>query len=198
MKKLMFLISLVLVACGESGERGREGVGAGINTEPARKEVCSNGGVVITTFRDFNNDNINSVYDITISVNVICNGTNGTSLTIEQATSCPNGGVKIRSTTSTIDVCGGLNGVNGLDGTNGLNGADGTAVTPIKFCNDDHTKYPEYGLLIDDKLFAVYWGATPASKNSQAFLAEITPGTYKSTGGNNCTFTITENLEVAE
>jgi len=85
----------------------------------------------------------------------------------------------------------GAQGAQGNNGSNGSNGSAGTSVTPVKFCSNDNTSFPEYGLMVGDKLFAVYWGTTPGSPNAkQAFLALITPGNYQSTGGNNCSFTI--------
>jgi hypothetical protein len=45
--------------------------------------------------------------------------------------------------------------------------------------------------MVENDLFAVYWGTTPASPNKpQAFLTKLVAGNYMSTGGNNCLFTI--------
>jgi hypothetical protein len=79
----------------------------------------------------------------------------------------------------------------GANGQNGQNGAPGTIVTPVKFCANDNSTFPEYGLMIGNDLFAVYWGTTPASPTKpQAFLTKLVPGNYRSTGGNNCLFSI--------
>ncbi len=149
------------------------------------------------------------------------NGANGASasITLESVASsftCPNGGVKISSTnSSSVEVCNGINGINGeqgipgmqgipgiagavgaagadgQDGQDGQDGNSGTIVTPVKFCASDKSTFPEYGLMIGNDLFAVYWGSTPASpKVSQAFLTKLVPGNYMSTGGNNCLFSI--------
>jgi hypothetical protein len=146
------------------------------------------------------------------------NGQNA-SITLESvisSTKCPSGGVKISSSTSSpVEVCNGVNGLNGeqgipgiqglpgmpgangtngidgINGTDGTNGTNGTVVTPVKFCTNDNSTFPEYGLLIGSDLFAVYWGTTPASPNTpQAFLTKLVAGNYKSTGGNNCLFSI--------
>ena len=131
------------------------------------------------------------------------NGTNAT-VTLETIVSsprCPAGGIKIYASGSApAEVCDGVNGLNGeqglpgvqgIPGLNGTNGSDGTKVLPVKFCVDDLSKFPEYGLMIGDELFAVYWGTTPASpKTPQAFLTKLVPGQYRSTGGNNCLFKI--------
>jgi hypothetical protein len=85
----------------------------------------------------------------------------------------------------------GVNGTNGTNGLNGINGHDGTSVTTIKFCNTDTSAFPEYGIIIGSNIYAVYWGSAPYSPNtSEAFLALIKPGTYMSTGGNGCHFTV--------
>ena len=132
---------------------------------------------------------------------------------------CPNGGVRFTSGSSApVEVCNGINGINGeqgltgmqgipglagsngtngtdgtdgVDGANGTNGTNGTIVTPVKFCSSDNSTFPEYGLMIGNDLYAVYWGSTPASPHhSQAFLTKLVAGNYQSTGGNNCLFTI--------
>ena len=131
------------------------------------------------------------------------NGTNGTSgsITLESVASsatCPSGGVKITSTSSSgLEVCNGVNGLNGEHGLPGVQGipgladSSGTIVTPVKFCATDNSTFPEYGLMIGEELFAVYWGSTPASPSTpQAFLTKLVAGNYMSTGGNNCLFTI--------
>lgn len=93
----------------------------------------------------------------------------------------------------------GLQGVSGLDGTNGTNGQDGASVTTVKFCNDDTSAFPEYGIVIGSNIYAVYWGTAPYSPNtSEAFLALIKPGSYVSTGGNGCHFTVNANGTVSE
>jgi hypothetical protein len=81
--------------------------------------------------------------------------------------------------------------LNGLDGQDGIDGQDGQNATPvnmIKFCPNINEVYPstfpEYGICIDNKIYAVYW-------NNLAFLAHLTPGRYVTTTMNsNCTFTV--------
>lgn len=63
------------------------------------------------------------------------------------------------------DGIDGTNGTNGTNETNGTNGTNGTIVTPVKFCSNDNSTFPEYGLMIGSDLYAVYWGTTPASPN---------------------------------
>lgn len=129
------------------------------------------------------------------------NGQNGTSSTVSIANvapSCFEGGYTMTvmngPVSSSYPICNGLQGVQGprgqqglqgnqgipgTNGANGLNGTNGTVVTPVKFCASDNSSYPEYGLYIDGRLFAVYWGDTPGSNGNQeqAFLTEILPVT---------------------
>lgn len=142
------------------------------------------------------------------------NGSNGTSSTItftSSAPTCVAGGYTVNvqegGITTSFPICNGADGSqgvqglqglqgeagsNGTNGTNGVNGSSGSIVTPVKFCNDDSSTFPEYGLYVDNVLFAVYWGNTPGSNGNQkqAFLTKLIPGSYQSTGGNNCQFTI--------
>jgi len=174
--------------------------------------ACFNGGVSIFTFRDTNSDGVLDTDELVIKVKALCNGTNGANgvnalITLESITAsetCPNGGIQFTSGASTpVEVCNGANGVNGeqgfpgiegipgIAGSNGTNGTNGTRVAPVKFCLTDNSTFPEYGLMVENDLFAVYWGTTPASPNKpQAFLTKLVAGNYMSTGGNNCLFTI--------
>lgn len=134
-------------------------------------------------------------------------GSSVTLMSVASSSSCPNGGVKLSSgSEAPIEICNGVNGLNGeqgiqgvqgipgiagSNGTNGTNGTHGTIVTPVKFCANDNSTFPEYGLIIGSDLFAVYWGTTPASpSNPQAFLTKLVAGNYMSTGGNNCLFQV--------
>ena len=111
---------------------------------------------------------------------------------IDPGLACASGGVSIF--TFRDNDFNGLNGEHGLPGVQGipgLAGSSGTIVTPVKFCVTDSSTFPEYGLMIGEELFAVYWGSTPASPSTpQAFLTKLVAGNYMSTGGNNCLFTI--------
>lgn len=66
----------------------------------------------------------------------------------------------------------------------------------VQLCSTDTSSYPEYGLEIYNRttgnydLYAVYWGSTPVSGGvPQSFLSLLTPGSYRSTGGDGCAFT---------
>jgi hypothetical protein len=169
----------------------------GLLSEQASLLACPTGGWTNTFYKDLNNNGQMDLGEGVLAVESLCNGLNGTSASIGMSTAsaaaCPTGGYVITSSTSptTATICNGANGLNGSNGLNGLNGTDGTVVTPVKFCNGDNSAFPEYGLMVGSQLFGVYWGATPASNGvSQAFLALLTPGSYVSTGGNGCSFTL--------
>lgn len=225
MLTLLILISLVACGRGKKGADGRDSIQQGILDESSigvdLEDIlpglaCANGGVSIFTFKDLESNGVLDSDDSIIKVKSICHGLNGTdgtngtssSMTVESVASsstCPNGGVKITSSSSSVpvEICNGANGLNGeqgiqgaqgipgMAGATGAAGADGTVVTPVKFCPTDNSTHPEYGLLIGEELFAVYWGSTPASPSvSQAFLTKLMAGNYMSTGGNNCLFSV--------
>lgn len=85
----------------------------------------------------------------------------------------------------------GSSGTNGSDGSQGPQGVPGAPAkaTAVQFCPRYAVVYPstfpEFGLCIDDTLYAVYWDG----KNS--WLAEIPPGYYSSTSTTApCNFTV--------
>ncbi len=76
-------------------------------------------------------------------------------------------------------------------------GRDGDSVASVKLCADDTSTYPEYALRVGNTLYAVYWGTAPyAPSVNSAFLALLSPGSYRSTGGNGCAFTVTNDGRV--
>jgi hypothetical protein len=174
--------------------------------------ACANGGVSIFTYNDVDSNGYFDEDETIIKNKSICNGSSA-SITVESIASsstCPKGGVLISSSSAApVEVCNGLSGLNGeqgipgvqgipgmtgatgATGSTGATGATGSSVTPVRFCKTDNSKFTEYGLLIGDELFAVYWGTTPASPNvPQSFLTKLVAGNYQSTGGNNCLFSI--------
>jgi hypothetical protein len=89
------------------------------------------------------------------------------------------------------DGATGPQGMTGAIGLPGKDGAPGTVVTPIQFCPGVTpvypTTFPEYGLVINGSIFAVY------SANG-GFLALIPPGVYSSNAiGSACNFTVNED-----
>lgn len=88
---------------------------------------------------------------------------------------------------SLLTACAGTNGNPGIPGN------DGTTVKMMQFCpqyTGSYTKtmFPEYGLIVGNIIYAVYWD----DKNS--WLAEVYPGKYISTSTSApCTFTVNSN-----
>lgn len=197
-------------ARGEQGVAGAQGYGAGILSRPATTCAAdANGGTQFTTFVDKNNNAELDTDETVTSISVVCGGLAGhdgragesSRITVNLATAsqCPAGGYVYTSQNgndvpTTIPVC---NGTQGLQGLQGVAGAPGSSVTPVKFCASDNSAFPEYGLLIGNDLFAVYWGTAPYSPHaSTAFLAKVIPGSYRSTGGNGCYFQVGANNRI--
>lgn len=107
----------------------------------------------------------------------------------------PNGDIGATGPQGPIGNTGAVGGTGpqgpaGNTGSTGPQGEPGQSVTGVKFCPnvaDVHSStFPEYGLCLDNKIYAVYWSG------SQAFLAYLTPGNYSTTSINsNCNFTVT-------
>lgn len=78
---------------------------------------------------------------------------------------------------------------------NGTNGKDSIPVQPVQFCPGIPTMYPttfaEYGLCIDNQLFAVYWDGV------NSWVSLVPPGTYRSTSSTApCTFLVSVGCQV--
>lgn len=93
----------------------------------------------------------------------------------------------------------GLPGIDGVDGKDGLDGKDGqdgqdglnALVEIIDPCGTE-TNYDEVLFRFSDgNLYAVY-----SDGKKKIHLVKLVPGTYKTTDGTNCIFTITPELEV--
>lgn len=80
------------------------------------------------------------------------------------------------------------------DGTTSTitDGSDPSATRTIELCHASHPgTYPEYGLCIDNQLYAVYWDG------HNAWMALIVPGTYHSTSStDSCSFIVGNNCQV--
>ena len=86
----------------------------------------------------------------------------------------------------------GPQGPGGVNGTNGTSGVNATPVTIVTFCPGyTPTRYPEIGVCINSRIYATFWDG------HQAWLAEVVPGSYRSTStGAPCNFTILANCQV--
>lgn len=78
---------------------------------------------------------------------------------------------------------------------NGTNGIDATPVTPVKFCSGATASYgsfPEYGLLINGKVYAIY-------ATSRYWLSVLSPGNYQTTTtGLNCSFRVNSDGSISQ
>jgi len=175
---------------GARGPQGAAGAGCSIQeVEGGAKVSCANGS---TAF--------------------IANGKTGaTGATGASGTSCQvssvTGGARISCSDGTSAFV--ADGADGTDGRNGSscaaiadlnggtvacsdgtsfflsNGVNATPLTPVKFCADDHSSFPEYGFRLGEDIYAVYYD--PAKG---AFWAKLLPGRYTSTNGSGCQFTL--------
>lgn len=99
-----------------------------------------------------------------------------------------------------VELLPGPPGPQGPAGTNGLPGAPGPQGQPgingstagmsaVKLCAADNAAYPEYGFVVGDSIYAVYYGQVNGTLS--AFLARLNPGNYVTTNDNSpCGFTI--------
>lgn len=80
------------------------------------------------------------------------------------------------------------NGTNGIDG---VDGEDATGVSSVQFCPNIAGSFPEFGMCINNELYAVFMGA-----NNQVRMSRLTPGTFSTTDGRQCTFTVVEGCTI--
>lgn len=100
----------------------------------------------------------------------------------------------------------GHNGVDGTDGQNGTPGAtgpqgpqgnQGQPGTTVKFCPSKvvsyPTSFPEFGICVDNVIYAVYWDG------HNSWLTEVPQGAYISTSTSApCNFTVLANCAIQE
>lgn len=199
MKKMLvsLLIGLSLVGCaktervivqGEKGTDGKDGVSCTASDEFVDGVKV---GARITCGETFS---------------IVLNGTDGkdavsiSGTVVSVGSTCTMGGYRLTVGTESYTVCNGLTGETGQPGSvgpagpQGQPGTVGSNVVPVKLCGK------EYGLQIGNKLYAVYHQEVYAggsgnsgnanSKYSNTYLAELTNGSYVSTDGSNCSFTV--------
>lgn len=118
------------------------------------------------------------------------------------ATTCANGGSTLlfardlnRNSVFDIEddniqsltVCNGLNGTNGIDGASAAPSAF-TPVTLLNPCGDAPGIYDEVFMKLSNGTVLVSFSDDWTGHNTR--LSVITPGTYQTTDGDNCIFTI--------
>ncbi len=141
-----------------NGATGSQGFGAGIVVENANTQSCPAGGSLIRSFIDKNNDSQQQQDEPTTSVSTVCNGVAGTdgadgksvslSVTLANASQCPNGGAVYTSTNSgdeneTVSVV--CNGQNASSDPAYAMGAVGPMVSGKSYsaCHHDYLFFPD-------------------------------------------------------
>lgn len=79
----------------------------------------------------------------------------------------------------------------GVQGPAGRDGQDGSHITPVIPCPDDTRSYPEVLLCIDNQLYAVY-----DQEPNKVRYVQVSPGTYTTTDGRSCTFTVADGCNI--
>lgn len=81
-------------------------------------------------------------------------------------------------------------GAQGPQGEPGIQGMPGTGgITAVQLCASDDANYKEYGFVVNNQIYAVYYGKV--NNVLSAFLARLSAGNYVTTNdGTPCAFTI--------
>lgn len=138
------------------------------------------------------------------------NGSNGHSVVYNTttSTSCANGGTTILmasdvndnlildlgdSNINSVTICNGLNGANGTNGTN----APPTPYSPtaiVNPCGDHPSIHDEVYLKLQNGTVLASFSDNVNGLNTR--FAQLTAGTYNTTDGDNCTFTINASGDI--
>jgi len=111
--------------------------------------------------------------------------------------SCPDG-----TTTFIENGQDGTNGLDGQNGTNGQNGQDGqdavingfTIVEIINPCGNSPSVYDEVFLKLSNGQIVTSFSDNANGNNTRFSVLE--PGSYRTTDGDNCYFTVNSNGEI--
>lgn len=76
--------------------------------------------------------------------------------------------------------------MSGAQGEQGIPGEPGSTVEVVNLCPSISGAYPEILFKIDGALYAVYY----APAQSKSHLVLVSPGSYVTTDGRNCHFTV--------
>jgi archaellum component FlaC len=79
-------------------------------------------------------------------------------------------------------------GATGPQGQPGIAGST-SGMVAVKLCSADNATHPEYGFVVGDSIYAVYYGVVNGTLSS--FLARLNAGSYVTTNDNTlCSFTV--------
>lgn len=175
MKKLLALVLIFVSGCandGNDGVSGRNGFNSIIELVNLNLS-CVNGGFTVLSALDTNrNNHIDPGIDLNIQSKEICNGSNG------------------------------HDGEDGEDGHDGHDGEDGhnasmTPFTPVSLinpCGDASGIIDEVFIRLNNGIILASFSQNSNGNNTR--LASISPGSYVTTDGDNCYFSVNSNLDI--
>lgn len=219
---IVALLNLSIVSCtyksmysnAEDSANNKAGVTPSerIVVDDATSSQCPSGGKVYIVFVDLNSNGLNDVDETPLSTQIVCNGTNGSNgsnghsmqFTVLEAASaiCPAGGSTLLMALDINDngfysatdpnqqqmtVCNGLNGANGAD-------APVPQFSPVDViipCNNTAT-YKEVLLRLGNGQVLASFSDNSSGVNTRLVL--IPDGTYMTTDGTSCTFTLATSV----
>lgn len=152
---------------------------------PASPTECTAGGYVYQVYRDSNGNGLFDDSETLMSRQTLCHGTNGV-----DGINGQNG----------IDGQNGVDGQDGADGQNGADGRDGTDATvslftPIEILTPCGNTVPYKEILLRLKNGQVMAVVSNNTQGDMTRLALVTDGTFMSTDGSNCIFTLSTSAD---
>lgn len=183
MKHLLVLLLVVIsIGCyrgprGHMGANGKPGI-PGVPGAPGSPGMPGNDG-------DDGSNGHSTVFTTgSADINLCANGGTVIALGLDLN---DNLALDLGETEETAIICNGLNGSNGQDGSN----APPTAFTPVSIidpCGTRPSFYNEVFLKLNNGMILVSFSDNSNGNNTRFSL--LTAGTYQTTDGDNCTFTI--------
>lgn len=96
---------------------------------------------------------------------------------------------QLQAAIDAIELLTGPQGPVGPQGPPGSSGTGTSGLVAVKLCAADNAVHPEYGFVVGDSIYAVYYGVVGGTLS--AFLAKLNAGTYVTTNDNTpCQFTV--------
>lgn len=153
---------------GDTGEAGANGHSAIVSQAPADSLVCTNGGVLISMGVDLNDNSTMEPTEVK-QVATLCNGLNGS------------------------------DGTNGQDGEDGEDGQDAVIsqfapIDLVNFCGNSSLAWSEVGFRLANGTIVASFSENANGKNTRWTV--IRPGSYITTDGYGCNFTVTVSGQI--
>jgi len=177
MKIQIIIMSLLLAACCRPKD-GRDGL-SGVSGRDGRDGSNGHNALVVTENILETNEIIGQLLRFGTDLN-------------------DNGILEASETSQTATIMNGKDGQNGINGVNGINGADAppTAFTPISIlnpCGNNPAIVNEIFLKLSNGTIIASFSQNASGLNTR--WAVLTVGTYQTTDGDACTFTLNANGE---